>query len=45
MPITADQVIQKMKELYGNKVASPEIFPKVFEFQIKMAIHSINVGL
>jgi hypothetical protein len=36
-----DLVIAKMVELFGDKIADPEIFPKIFDHQVKMAKYQI----
>ena len=37
MTVTIEQVQEKMIELFGDKVANPEHYPKQFEYQIKLA--------
>jgi hypothetical protein len=39
--MTAEQVIAKMKELYGENIADPEVFPRQFQHQVKMAARDV----
>lgn len=45
MNINAQAVIDKMVEIYGENICDPDVFPRQFEFQIKMAIHSLKCGM
>jgi len=34
---TVDEIIEKMIEMYGEKVADPEVYPRILKFQFLMA--------
>ena len=40
--ITAEEVVKKLKELYGDKVVDPEVFPIIFAHQVKMAKREVE---
>lgn len=33
----AEQIANKMVELFGDKIVDPDIFPKIFQYQVKIA--------
>lgn len=37
MNFTAEEIVKKLKELYGDDLVNPDIFPIQFAHQIKMA--------
>lgn len=42
MSITAEEVVQKLKEMYGDDLVDPEVFPIQFAHQVKMAKREIE---
>jgi hypothetical protein len=32
----ANKLLEDMKETYGDKLANPDVFPKIFEHQVKL---------
>lgn len=35
--ITAEEMVKKLKEMYGDNLVNPDIFPTIFAHQVKMA--------
>lgn len=38
----AQKVLEKMKEIYGEEVVDPDVFPRIFDFQVKMAQYELE---
>lgn len=39
----AQQIIDLMIKEYGDSIADPEVFPKVFAHQVRMVVHSLKL--
>lgn len=38
----AQTIVDKMIELYGDNIADPEVFPRIFNYQVMMTQREIN---
>jgi hypothetical protein len=39
----AEKIVQKMQEMFGDKLVDPDVFPRQFEFQVKLAKFEMKV--
>lgn len=39
----AEQVLEMMLKLFGERMADPEVHPKQFEYQVKLAKFELNL--
>lgn len=39
-----NEVVEIMRKIFGDDIVDPEIFPRVFKYQVDMAIRELSVG-
>jgi hypothetical protein len=38
----SDKIIERMQSLFGEAIADPDVFPKIFLYQVKLAKTSLD---
>lgn len=37
-------ILEKMKEMFGESLADPEVFPKIFQYQVNLAKYELQTS-
>lgn len=40
---TSDDIAKKMMEMFGDRLVDPDIFPRMFEYQAKLAAYELKI--
>lgn len=43
MASNAEKIVDKLREMFGDHIADPDVFPKQFEYQVKMARYELQL--